>query len=299
VENEDEFYYQLAQKKFSELHPDYLASTALGATETLKNQMVVELNGATAAIVAVAAAAAAAAAAVKQEQVVGDMDILAAAASARMVTRSQTYQADEEKRLAELSQEELQLIARMKATGSTANKYEFITPSCTCLSVLKMCFRTGSARTEGYFKLPPEVRRATRFVYRPHIKTDDVEAIARARQARSETRRLANTSLSSQSELLKFNLLKTRKKRLKFQRSHIHDWGLFADEFIPADDMVIEYIGEIVRQKVADEREKRYEKVGIGSSYLFRIDELWVIDATMKGNHARFMNHSCDVRYKT
>ncbi len=38
--------------------------------------------------------------------------------------------------------------------------------------------------------------------------------------------------------------------------------------------MVIEYIGEVVRQKVADHREKGYEKRGIGSSYMFRIDEV-------------------------
>ena len=39
-----------------------------------------------------------------------------------------------------------------------------------------------------------------------------------------------------------------------------------------ADEMVIEYVGQMVRQAVADEREKRYEAAGIGSSYLFRVD---------------------------
>ena len=34
---------------------------------------------------------------------------------------------------------------------------------------------------------------------------------------------------------------------------------------------------------------------GIGSSYLFRIDADNVIDATLKGNMARFINHCCDV----
>jgi len=65
-------------------------------------------------------------------------------------------------------------------------------------------------------------------------------------------------------------------------------------EPIEQHDMVIEYIGEVIRQKVADIREKRYEKMGIGSSYLFRIDEDTIIDATRKGNLARFINHSCD-----
>ena len=62
-----------------------------------------------------------------------------------------------------------------------------------------------------------------------------------------------------------------------------------------ADTMVIEYVGAILRHSIADEREKHYERVGIGSSYLFRIDGDTVIDATKCGNLARFVNHSCDV----
>lgn len=96
-------------------------------------------------------------------------------------------------------------------------------------------------------------------------------------------------------DALKFNALKARKKRLKFARSPIHDWGLFALERIDANDLVIEYIGEKIRQKVADHREKIYERMGIGSSYLFRLDEEIIIDATRIGNLARFINHCCDV----
>lgn len=39
-----------------------------------------------------------------------------------------------------------------------------------------------------------------------------------------------------------------RKKRIRFCRSHIHDWGLFALEPIAADEMVIEYVGQCIRQ---------------------------------------------------
>ena len=66
-------------------------------------------------------------------------------------------------------------------------------------------------------------------------------------------------------------------------------------EEIPADEMVIEYVGELVRQLTADERERRYEAMGIGSSYLFRVDLEYIIDATKRGNMARFINHCCDV----
>ena len=82
---------------------------------------------------------------------------------------------------------------------------------------------------------------------------------------------------------------------MKFAKSGIHDWGLFAMEPIAADEMVIEYVGQMVRPVVADLRESQYEATGIGSSYLFRIDLDTIIDATKCGNLARFINHSCNV----
>ena len=39
-----------------------------------------------------------------------------------------------------------------------------------------------------------------------------------------------------------------RKKKLRFGRSRIHEWGLFAMEPIAADEMVIEYVGQNIRQ---------------------------------------------------
>ena len=59
--------------------------------------------------------------------------------------------------------------------------------------------------------------------------------------------------------------------------------------------MVIEYAGEEIRAMLTDKREKYYESKGIGC-YMFKIDDDTVVDATMKGNAARFINHSCDVR---
>ena len=88
-----------------------------------------------------------------------------------------------------------------------------------------------------------------------------------------------------------------RKKQLRFAKSGIHDWGLFAMESIAADEMVTEYVGEMIRQPIADIRERRYEEMGIGSSYLFRVDQDTIIDATTKGNLARFINHCCDVSH--
>ena len=47
---------------------------------------------------------------------------------------------------------------------------------------------------------------------------------------------------------------------MKFGKSAIHDWGLFAMENIGADEMVIEYVGDVVRPVLSDVREKAYEK---------------------------------------
>lgn len=101
------------------------------------------------------------------------------------------------------------------------------------------------------------------------------------------------TALTGDADVVRFNQLKKRKKAVKFARSAIHNWGLYSLEPIAANEMIIEYVGEKVRQEIADLRERRYEQSGIGSSYLFRIDEGHVVDATKKGGIARFINHSC------
>lgn len=67
----------------------------------------------------------------------------------------------------------------------------------------------------------------------------------------SHKKALTSAGTGDSGDVLKFNQLKGRKKRLKFDRSGIHEWGLFAVERIDANDMVIEYIGEIIRQKVS------------------------------------------------
>jgi hypothetical protein len=81
--------------------------------------------------------------------------------------------------------------------------------------------------------------------------------------------------------------------RLVAKRSHIHGWGLFSKIDIPKDGMIVEYMGETIRQCIADKREKQYEISGEGSCYMFRLDLQRVIDATVIGCMARFMNHCC------
>ncbi|KAK3107018.1 hypothetical protein FSP39_005247 [Pinctada imbricata] len=76
-------------------------------------------------------------------------------------------------------------------------------------------------------------------------------------------------------------------------RSTIHGRGLFCKRNIDPGEMVIEYSGEVIRGTLTDKREKYYESKGIGC-YMFRIDDDDVIDATLHGSPARFINHSCE-----
>jgi len=70
--------------------------------------------------------------------------------------------------------------------------------------------------------------------------------------------------------------------------------GLFAGRDLEKHTMVIEYIGELIRNEVANKREKLYEQQNRGI-YMFRLDEEYVVDATMSGCLARYINHSCEV----
>lgn len=57
--------------------------------------------------------------------------------------------------------------------------------------------------------------------------------------------------------------------------------------------MVIEYIGTLIRNEVANKWERDYEAANRGV-YMFRIDDYTVVDATRSGNPARYINHSCN-----
>jgi histone-lysine N-methyltransferase SETD1 len=211
-------------------------------------------------------------------------------------------------------------------------------PSATAVPFRKHV--TGSARTEGFYKITHAEKAAYVAQYQARTNTNQVELpgpaedpqsqhVTSSRSNRANARRRAqgleeinqvqravalSKGESAANELtFKFNQLQTRKKHLRFARSPIHDWGLYAMEKISKGEMVIEYVGEVIRAQVAEKREKTYERQGIGSSYLFRIDEDLVVDATKKGNlgyvgflslcssfflindfGSRLINHSCD-----
>ncbi|XP_034171270.2 histone lysine N-methyltransferase trithorax [Osmia lignaria lignaria] len=107
----------------------------------------------------------------------------------------------------------------------------------------------------------------------------------------AESRRVASTNLPM---AMRFRILKeTSKESVGVYHSHIHGRGLFCLRDIEAGEMVIEYAGEVIRASLTDKREKYYDSKNIGC-YMFKIDDHFVVDATMKGNAARFINHSCE-----
>ncbi len=78
----------------------------------------------------------------------------------------------------------------------------------------------------------------------------------------------------------------------EIRRSPIQGLGGFATRHIPAGVRLIEYAGERIAPA---ESERRYPD-GVESrhhTYLFAIDDEVVIDASVDGNDARFLNHSC------
>lgn len=77
-------------------------------------------------------------------------------------------------------------------------------------------------------------------------------------------------------------------------KSAIHGWGAFTTRKIKEGDMVIEYVGELVRPSVAEMREMRLYDTLVGAgTYVFRLNTEFCVDATRSGNLAHLLNHSC------
>ncbi|XP_035658288.1 histone-lysine N-methyltransferase 2C-like isoform X2 [Branchiostoma floridae] len=143
---------------------------------------------------------------------------------------------------------------------------------------------TGCARSE------PKMRT---YIRRPHTLTS-------SNTSRSSQTTLTGELLSpyhkqfAQSKSAQYRKLKQEwRNNVVLGRSRIQGLGLFAAKDIDKHVMVIEYIGVIIRNEVCNKREHIYEEQNRGV-YMFRIDSDLVIDATLAGGPARYINHSCN-----
>lgn len=80
-------------------------------------------------------------------------------------------------------------------------------------------------------------------------------------------------------------------RRLTVRRSPIHGKGVYAATDLPADITLIQYKGRIITQAQAD---RDYgDGADTGHTFLFTLNDKYIVDANVGGNAARWINHSC------
>jgi SET domain-containing protein len=81
-------------------------------------------------------------------------------------------------------------------------------------------------------------------------------------------------------------------KKIEARQSAIHGNGVFASAPIKKGERVIRYKGLL---RTHAEVDRVYaEEADTGHTFLFTLNDKYVIDANVDGNDARWINHSCD-----
>lgn len=73
----------------------------------------------------------------------------------------------------------------------------------------------------------------------------------------------------------------------------MHGRGVFALVDLPADTALIEYTGRVISWQQAQQAHP-HDAAQPNHTFYFHVDDEHVIDGSMGGNSARWMNHSCD-----
>ncbi|XP_033227151.1 uncharacterized protein LOC117179443 isoform X2 [Belonocnema kinseyi] len=82
-------------------------------------------------------------------------------------------------------------------------------------------------------------------------------------------------------------------------RTEKKGFGLRSTADLEAGEFIMEYVGEVVDPKDFRKRTKEYSKDKNRHHYFMALKSDQIIDATMKGNVSRFINHSCDPNAET
>ena len=81
-------------------------------------------------------------------------------------------------------------------------------------------------------------------------------------------------------------------RRIQVRKSGVHGKGVFALQDIAKDELVIEYLGEVISWDEALDRHPHDPKQPTHTFY-FHVDDTRVIDGLVQGNAAKWINHSC------
>jgi len=76
------------------------------------------------------------------------------------------------------------------------------------------------------------------------------------------------------------------------RRSKIHGNGVIATAPIRKGEYIVEYKGQLIDPKVADS--EHHGDLTTGHTFLFTLNEDYIINANVKGNIAKWINCSCD-----
>jgi SET domain-containing protein len=80
-------------------------------------------------------------------------------------------------------------------------------------------------------------------------------------------------------------------RRVTVRKSPVHGRGVFALQAIPAGQRIFEYRGEVTSWRRASARHRRSGTRG--HTFIFGLADGRVIDGSVGGNSARWLNHSC------
>ncbi|BFG43431.1 hypothetical protein CerSpe_297050 [Prunus speciosa] len=85
-------------------------------------------------------------------------------------------------------------------------------------------------------------------------------------------------------------LLLRQQQRILLAKSDVAGWGAFLKNPVNKNDYLGEYTGELISHQEADKRGKIYDRAN--SSFLFDLNDQYVLDAYRKGDKLKFANHS-------